>query len=429
MTWRTLLWSLVAIILQSHSVCAIEPDRREVIVAHNRVWDGYVYKENFVPSDQQTMVLLADHDNAVAMVRTEEYYWPLARQTYVALETMRDEIEGQLIVERNGVEVDVLEIANYSIVYPEGAINGLGYLIWGNEAEEEYVRYQRQEREFNRAFARARQAMTRYEIALKDAAAARLRGEGTQEVSAPPPLPEPSLKLVTKPQRAYRVSLPAGVYSSVLRVDGRDIPGSRKNLRVIDGTARDTLTADIIPEERWTRPLPSDQLSDRIYVAPGSKFYVTLSEASRFAEADYLPLVRPQATPVRGRDVFIRRKASDAETMRVAWLDDPAGSGVNREKLKVEQTGGAAFGYVIRTAETNETPDLEAFAIEIPKSANSGRGALEVATSDGIEFQREFVVVGERNTLLSVGLALLPILFGSWLSMSRRLSARRPNFR
>ena len=417
--------ALVAVLLPLGAAWAIEPERREVIVAHNRVWDGYVYKENFIPSDQPEMVLLADKDSAVAMVRTQEYYWPLARQTYVAFETLREDIGGDLVIEEGGREIAVVQAAPYSIVYPEGAINGLGYLLWGEEAETGFARYREGEAAFNRRFARARQEMSRYEEALKESAAARLRGEAVEEIEAPPPLPEPSLKLVTEPRRAYRVALPAGEYTVHVRREGRKVPGSERTLRVIDGNAREVLTADIIPEERWTRPLPSNRLGDRIYAAPGARFYVTLSEASRFAETEYLPLVRPQAVAVRGRDMFIRRKPSDVDTLGIIWADGSEPVETGRDRLKVQQTGGAAFGYVVRSAEADERPDLEAFVVTVPDETGSGRGTLTLGGDEAREFQREVVVVGERNLPLALAVALIPLLFGASLRIGRQVRTNR----
>ncbi len=417
--------ALLAGVLSQLPAYAIEPERREVIVAHNRVWDGFAYKENFVPSNQPIMTLLADKDNAIAMVRTQEYYWPLARQTYVAFESLREHVHGELIIERNGEEVTKLQSEPYSIVYPQGAINGLGYMVWGEDAELEFARYREEEATFNRRFARLRQAHTRYEAALREAARARIRGDVIPEIKPPPPLPQPSLKLVTQPQRSFRVALQPGNYDMYVRHQGMTVPDSNKKLRVLDSRSDQFLTADIIPEERWTRPLPSNNPNHRIYTIPGARFYITLSEASRFSEADYLQLTQPQAVAVKGRDIYVRRKSADIANLRISWLNGMTASTLELDQLKVQQTGGAAFGYVVRAAETDERPDIEAFTVVAPEGVPHGRADLSISGNQTLGFHREIVVVGEQNWALSVSLAILPAAFGLTASLRRRLRFSR----
>jgi hypothetical protein len=391
---------------------AIEPERREVIVTHNRVWDGYAYKENFVPSDHAEMLLLSDKDNAVAFVRTQEYYWPLARQKYVAFDSQREEILGTLRIFQDGKIVSEIEPAPYVVIYPEGAVMGDGRLEWGKEAIEEFARYQQEERDFMRAFTAAQRAQTAYNQALLEAGAARIAGEGVKEVEAPPPPPEPSLKLVTEPQVAYRVALPAGSYEMAIFVADDEVADSRKVVRVIEADAREVAIAEVVPEERWTRPIPSNTSKAKIYTTPGAVFYSTLSHASRFDEAEYSELTRPQAASVEGRDIWIKRRLVEAAEMQIAWNGDIAPDTLTLSPIKVEQTQGAEFGYVVRAAAADEKPDLQAFTIAIPESESVTRGNATIGGPDGVALAREIVVVQPRNAVLSWGLALLPAAFG-----------------
>ncbi|MEX0347411.1 MAG: hypothetical protein AB3N20_20990 [Rhizobiaceae bacterium] len=407
---------------------ALEPQRREVIVTHNRVWDGFVYKENFVPSGWPEMRLMSEKDNAISFVRTEEYYWPLSRQTYVAFEKLRQEIKGELVISVDGDELATVKHAPYSIVYPKGAVNGHGFLIWGDEATVEYTKYIDEERKFARQFAKARQELTRYEIALRESAAARLRGEPVVKIEPPPPLPEPSLKLVTKPATAYRVAMSAGRYKAYLRKDGQRIPGTDITLVVVDGSSRDVFVADIVPEERFTRPLPSNRQKDRIYAAPGATFFVTLNEASRFDEGDYLPLVRPQAVVVQGRDIWIRRRAAAQKQMTLDWLADAEQEVLTLQPLKSVQTQGAAFGYIVRAAEAGERPDLKAFTVEIPPSLSEGRGKLIVDAQERPLFVREVVIVNDRREFLVWLLAALPLVVGAGIWIRNRTRIRNSTF-
>ena len=77
---------------------------------------------------------------------------------------------------------------------------------------------------------------------------------------------------------------------------------------------------------------------------------------------------------------------------------------------------------------TGRSPNTDGIGLEEVGVKLNRRGAIEVDAGNGIDFQREFVVVGDRNTPMSVGLALVPALFGFWLLLSRRLRSKRAVF-
>jgi hypothetical protein len=419
---RRALAALAVTLFGIQPALALEPERREVVVTHNRVWDGHSYKENFVPSGIGEIHLLSGVDNALNFVRTQEYYWPLARQTYVAFERQRDEVEGVMVIRAPDGTTTEVERIPYSIHYPNGAVSGDGELLWGEEAVAAHADYRRQEQEFVRELAEIRRAHTEYERALRDAAIARMSGEGVIEVPPPPARPEPMLRLVTSPQPGFRVNLPAGRYEAALVVDGADVPGTRKTLNVIDDTGSGVVVLDIVPEERWTRPIQSNRAEDRVYVRPGARFFVTAHNADRYAEHDYARLVRPQATAPRGRQVWVRRNPAEARQMQLAWRGEDAPLSVPLADLKVVQTQGGSFGYQVRDAEAGEIPDLAAFTVVAPSPAHRSGGRMELETPIGAT-AREVVVVQPRNSGLAWSLAFLPAALGvlvGWRNWSRR---------
>jgi hypothetical protein len=402
---------------------ALEPERREAIVTHNRVWDGHAYKENFVPSTAGELFLMSDVANAVNFVRTQEYYWPLARQTYVALDRQHDEVAGSLVIRDSQGVVSEVEREPFSIVYPEGAVRGRGELVWGAAAAQAYAEFREQEQEFVSRLAAAQRERTAYETALREAASARLRGEGVQEVPPPPQAPEPLLRLVTQPQSAFRVELPPGRYEAHLVENGTEVAGTRTALQVIDDAGSTTTVLDIVPEERWTRPIQSNRPEDRIYVRPGARFFVTAHEASRYREADYVRVVTPQGSAPRDREIWVRRSPSEARQMHVGWDGEAGGADVPLTALKVDQTGGSSFGYRVRTAEPGDLADLSAFPVRAPENGLPREGSLRIETVGG-SVEREIVVVGQRNGPLAWSLALLPAVMGMFVGW-RSWSARR----
>lgn len=406
---------LLALLALALPAAAIEPDRREVIAIKAQVWDGFRYAETFLPSTADRLTLLSGQDSAIAFIRTEEYYWPLSRQVYLDLDRRQEPVEGLLRIERDGQVVAERAPEPYAILYPDGAANGQGSLLWGDEALAAFAAYEQSERDFNRAFVQAQQAQARYQDELLKAGARQNAGGPQETVPPPPPLPEPSLRLVTRPALALRVGLDPGDYRISLMQEGRPVPGTARDLRVIDAAGRQTLVADVIPEERWTRPLAANSSAARIFARPGTTFYLTLSEATRFDETEYLPVVSPQAPAVAGRPMWVRRKPATQDSLLLvaAGGETP----LSFDRLKVEQTQGSAFGYRVRPAAETETPDLSAFAVTLPAS-----GRLTLALPDGTTLN-EIVVVPPRRASLGLVLALLPLLAGAVLLIRRRRAA------
>jgi len=412
---KRMLLAVLLLCLHALPSLAIEPERREVIVVSTRAWDGYQYKEAFLPSTYPELTLMAGQDSAVAFVRTEEYFWPLSRQVYVDLEKQRDVIEGALRIEKDGMLVSEEKAQPYSILYPEGAVNGNGSLLWGEEAIAAYAADQQAQRDFAKAFVEAQRANTEYERRLLESGAVRARGKPTEIIPPPPPLPAPSLRLVTKPLEGFRIGMEPGLYNISVWHDGSLVPGTERALRVVSVTGRDEIVADVVPEERWTQPLASNSARSRIFARPGSTVYLSLLNGQKYDEADYLPVVSPQAQPLQGRDMWVRRKSSTLGTISVD------GSAQAKQALKVEQTSGSSFGYLVRPARQGETPDMTAFAVDVP--ADSGRSRM-IVSDQGSGFWREIVVVHPRRAGFGLALALLPFAIAILLVIRRRLKVR-----
>lgn len=397
---------------------ALEPDRREAAVLHARVFEGEGYKEVFVPSSETAMTLMAGHDNAVSLVRTLEYYWPLSRQVYVDFEAKKEEIRGVLTISSGDEVVARIEPEAWAILYPEGAVRGNATLLWGADAIDGRREFEEEERSFNRRLVEAQRAHRDYERKLLESGAARQPGETAEVIDPPPSLPAPSLRLVTEPRQGYRINLPAGDYRMRFTLDGETVPGSGKRLRVADAAGSSRIVADIVPEERWTRPIPSNTSASRVYAREGSVFYVTLAEASEFLETEYMPVVAPQSAPVEGRRMWVRRGQAEQGELRLDWGAE-TGAAVERQQLKVEQTRGSGFGYRVRPAMEGESPDLDAFPIAVPADGSATRGLLS-ATGDGDGFARQIVVVRSRNDMAAFLLALLPMVLFAMIHIGKR---------
>lgn len=419
---RSVLLALLLAAMTAGSAGAIDPERRDATVITGRVWDGFAFQEMFLPSRSSALHLIAGEDSALSFVGTKEYYWPLSRQVYVDFEAKRQDIDGVLKISKNGKDIAVIHPSPYVVLYPQGAVNGHGQLLWGDAAIAAYKTYQDGERSFNRRYSEALARQTSYEKKLVEVGAARAKGAPAEIIPPPDALPTPSLKLVTAPVQAYRLALPAGHYDMALYADKQLVDGTRRMLDVIDMSGRSVVVADVVPEERWTRPIQSDHPDERIFVRSGSTFYLTLAAADRFQEADYMSVVSPQADVVHGRDIVVRRKSADTDIVDVRFGQYETRTALAR--FKVEQAAGSGFGYRVRTVKSGEKEDLTAFAVTVPSDRDiiSGRVSTQVGSTSA--FTRDIVVVQPRNSGLALGLAFLPLL--GWCGVRlRRLSASR----
>ncbi|MBB5535756.1 hypothetical protein [Rhizobium giardinii] len=410
--WRTLAVLLLCLPAATPAR-AIEPERKNAVIVTGRVWDGFGFKDMFLPSRSPTLHLLSGEDSAISFVETQEYYWPLSRQVYVDLEKKRQDVHGVLRITQNGTIVAELEPSPYVIVYPDGVLNGSGQLLWGVDANEAHSAYQREERTAARRYVAAAVQQRAYERKLLEAGAARLNGAPVEIIEPPDPLPKPSLRLVTEPATAYRLALSAGQYEMALIVSGKPVSDTRRRLDVVDIAGRRVTVAEVVPEERWTRPIATNGEHMRIFARPGSTFYLMLSQADRFDESEYLPVVSPQQDVVAGRSLWVRRMPSPVDSLAVRFSQNGDAQTVPLARLKVTQTEGSGFGYQVRAAKTGETEDLTAFAVSVP----AGAGVLQGVVRSGGEgigaFRRDVVVVQPRSDGLALGLALLPLL--GWL--------------
>jgi hypothetical protein len=404
---------LIALILFATPAAAIDPERREAIVISGRLWDGFRHVEMFLPSDTPLLTVMAGRDSAISFVRTQEYYWPLSRQVHVDFERQRDRVAGLLRIEKDGAMIAEIAEQPFAILYPDGAVNGNATLLWGADAEAGFAAYLQTERDFNRRFVEAQRAQTAHEQALLDAA----RNGSRAAILPPPPVPVPNLRLVTRPQPAMRVDLAPGDYRISLVADGAVVPGTLRQLRVIPAEDRPSIVADILPEERWTRPLASNSEDARLYARAGARLYLTLFEASEFAERDYLSVVSPQSPASADRRIWVRRKPAEAATLDLRQGDAPTSLALSQ--FKVEQTSSSGFGYVVRPVRGGEAPDIEAFRIDVPT-----HGVRRLALDhEALNFRREVIVVDGRNGTLALIFACLPMA----LFAAARIARRRRN--
>jgi hypothetical protein len=223
------------------------------------------------------------------------------------------------------------------------------------------------------------------------------------------------------------VNLPVGQFSVSVVEDGLVVEGSSRSLDVIVPSVSSAVTIDIVPEERWTRVLPSNTASDVIYSAPGKTFYAVLNQADCFDEQAYRSLIDPQGIGQAGREFWVRRgpalgRRLDVQQPDGSWLP------VQIKPYKVRQTQGAQLGYVIEPALPDETPDISAYEVHVPPNVEGHQFGLRVVdeTTGKTEPRavRDVVLVTPAYALSLWLAAAVPMLVGLWNIGFRRWRRR-----
>jgi hypothetical protein len=425
---RRALIAAAAVLALATPALAIEPSSREAIVLRNEVFDGFGYKDTLVPSTLDAYAVHAGVDNAVRPVQTMEYYWPLSRQLYAAFDKLAADVAGTLRITGPAGPVEV-GAAPYVIVYPQGTSGPGARMAWGEDARREIEAYRAAMGAYSADMERAQADRLRYMRELKEGALARMKGEAPREVAPPAAEPEPVRLFVSEPRTGYRVNLPAGDYESVIVRDGRAVEGTARRLRSVAPLATSAITWDVVPEERWTRVLPSFGERDTIFAVPGRTFYIVLNRSDRFDGPAYRSLTEPQSEGGDGAPVWVRR--GPAETVRLeARVGDGPWTPIPRGEFKVRQTQGAQLGYVIAPLREGESPDITAYPVEVP----AGQGGLSlrlVDVRDGTPLEggeRTVVVASPPSSSIMWGGAAAPLVLGLAFLAFRRLRVRRPEF-
>lgn len=346
--------ALALILAITHSVCADTPPAERQLVYALEAFEGVGYASSFAPLSEDTIYLLAGQDNALSPRYTMVYYWPLSRSYRADWNVLNEPVEADsLEILRGRSLIQTTSLTVFSIAFPEGYGSRKSELYWGDGAEERYLRFQEQRKEYYAQMREYRNAMQEYERAYDEYTDAMLDEKIAEKPPAPirPEEPSPFLLVVTPPTQGFRVNLPSGEYRIRLKgPEGETIPGSEKRL-VVFSHRRQGIGYNILPESRWTKPERSDDPQETIYVDGKSNaaLYLQPFLEAEFNEAYYRGLLDPQDhSGGEDRWVWAHLEAYGQATMS---LFDPGRGGefsrLEEKPFSVIQSPGPRLGYAV----------------------------------------------------------------------------------
>jgi hypothetical protein len=217
-------------------------------------------------------------------------------------------------------------------------------------------------------------------------------------------------------EEAFILNLPVGEYSiRFFNTDGSVMEGSERKVVVFQKRRSEGTGLEVIPGDKWTRPVESTTPSSVLYVDGSSELYVR-----PFLEHEYNDLYyeRMQRNDAKGNPSVM--KWVRTQQVPQARIEVRLGGGqpqaVEEKPYYVEQVKGASLGYKIvpydpQGAHKDKDPSLRAFRIELGKDTT--RVGLRVLDKNGAPLaggERQIRVLRPAKAgFVALILALLPL--------------------
>ena len=270
------------------SLAAQAPERVEQFVYSIAAFNGLDYAGTFARREADTIYLLAEVDNFLTARNGLVYFWPITGEWKLDLSALDVAFEGTLELSARGQPPRVLGMTPYTYYNVRGEYE----LNWKVATEAEAEAVVRHSRDLISAYYEAvadyRQERMEYEQGLQEMVgtivAKREAGEDVTELVAevekmePPSEPQPPTHYVVPPvpvQQAFIINLPVGEYRiRMLTADGAVMEGSERRIVTFARRRAEAVGLDVIPGDKWTRPVESTSPSSVLYVDGSTDLYL-----------------------------------------------------------------------------------------------------------------------------------------------------------
>ena len=414
-------------------------DRAEQLIHSLIVFNGSGYSRTFSAESSDTIYLLADTDNFVTLRKTFVFYRPADDALHTDTTLLDTAVDGSLEISGGNVEARSLSMEDHTYYN----LRGDGAARWrtatGPEAHRVYLDYQEKLRAYREGLDAFRLDRATYEYMVSELERrieeqrqsggdiARLE-EVLGGLVAPtgPEFPEEYAAAPVRVDRAFVVNLPAGSYRTrLVRGDGKVLEESEKTIVAFGRFGEPTVGYEVIPGDKWNRPVESNSRRSVIYADGSSDLYLVAYHQHEFIDLYYEKLLRNDARGSLGlrRHVLVH----EIPGVRMAVLG-PGGRSATIDKLPwfVQQERTGSHGYRIvpfdpEGAHRDREPSLAAFHVDLDRHGARFRVALVDSRGDIIAGSVRSVRVPDRSTSAGVLLlaAFLPLAAGIGVTLAR----------
>jgi hypothetical protein len=418
---------MLLLLLSPTLALAQETEKERQFVYGINAFQGRAYEGLFLPTNVDTLYLLADVTNVISPRQSLVYYWPITNNYQVDFDELNEPIAGVLEISQGGRVIQSIDQDRYILQYPTGLESGEVYVYTGDEAEAQYAEFDRQRRAFRDRVSDYYSATLKYRADLEEKIAA---GNAPEEPPPPPEEPAPFLFFSTNVNQGIPVNLPPGRYTIQLRgEDGEIAPNSQRTL-ITFVPERAGVGYTIIPYDKWTTPEKSNDNSQVLYGRAGATLYLQPYQTKEYNEYHFLRLQDPQSTAGNSD----RWSWSELGEIRDGALEIVVGGEVveriERKPYVVRQFTGSALGYEILDQETipaeqerlrTRTPDIVGYKVTVsPEYADFQVRLVDANGAVIAGSQRDIKLVQTDRAGAFMFLPAAPLLIGLGLVLWRR---------
>lgn len=354
------VFTLIFLIISLSFVFGDVPVRKEQFIYSILAYNGRDYNGTFAAEDSDTIYLLADVDNFISARKTLVYFWPITGDWKTDTSALNQPFEGTLEIRGKSEEPRTLSQMKYTYFNVRGEYEFNWKVAQGEEAEKEWQHYQDLVDAYWEAVSKYQKEKLAYDLLIRGMATAigEFREEGkdvdelVEKLKAlePPAEPERPQEYIYPPgpvQKAFILNLPVGEYQiQFIHESGLVMEGSERKVLVFDKRRAQGIGFEVIPGDKWTRPVESKTPSSVIYVDGSTDLYLRPFFQIEYNDLYYEKLIKNDSKGNPNLMKWVRIQQVPKAQLELTG-PDRAGTLVLEKPFYVEQTRGSALGYRI----------------------------------------------------------------------------------
>ncbi len=418
---------LVVVMFLGGVVFSDVPVRKEELIYSILAFAGKEYSGTFCRQDADTIYLMANVDNFLTVRKTLVYFWPITQDWKVDTDALNKPFEGTMVVTGKKIGTKKIKQVRYTYYNAPGEYEVNWKVFTGDAADREWKKYSKMVDEYWKAVEKYYEAKAKYEAELNkltiEITKARKAGKDTKHylkilksLKEPKEPNDKRPKYYVRPvEKAFIFNLPIGVYRiKFINRDGKVMEGSEKKLVVFGKRRSNGIGYDVIPGDKWTRPVQSKTPASVLYIDGTTDLYLRPFYQDEFNDLYYNKMIKNDS---KGNPNIIKWvRIQQVPKARVELIKRDGSSVVILEKpYYVQQTKGSSLGYKIVPFDPKKyegrSPSLRAFHIPISRNIKYMKFRLHDKNGNYLKgSDREIRIIVKSNlSFILFILALLPI--------------------
>lgn len=406
------------------------PVRKEQLIFSILAFNGRDYSGTFSGEDSDTIYLMANVDNFLSVRKTLVYFWSITQELKTDPETLNQVFTGTLELQAKGQKSRFIEMVDHTFYNIQGEYELNWKVDTGEAAKAAYQKYRnivdaywKAVEEYKRKRAAFDALMSEFSIQI-----AELRKSGkdfstlleqlqNMESPQPPESPEDYIMPPSPVQKGFLLNLPEGEYTiRFINDDGTIMEGSERAVITFKQRREDGIGLEVIPEDKWTRPVESKTPFSILYVDGTTDLYLRPYFENEYNDLYYEKMRKNDSKGNPNLMKWVRIQQVPRAQIELTHLDRNTEM-ILENPFYVEQVKGAALGYKIVPYEPEgphkgKNPSLKAFHIPIHPDDKVLRLRVQDKTGRYLAgSNRQIHIVSQtRLNIILLVIALLPIL-------------------